>query len=180
MDKNIPLVLTALLFTMSSTYAEVTTDVVCSYAPSQSATVNRISSIIGGAGAGTEITLLTSGLTVVTHSSGAPILSGTGGYIAGTMTGAMVATTLVTAAVVVSGATVTFELACAPKNHPDLVSKILDGAKEYQAAGKEKLEKLTGIVIKYQTVTRDKFYELMGETWYQKMIRKTKQTLGIP
>jgi hypothetical protein len=95
------------------------------------------------------------------------------------MAGALVATTVVTVGLVVAGAAVTVELACAPKNHPDLVKKVMDGAKEYQSADQGKLEALTDVVKKYQTVTKDKFYELMGETWYERMLRKTKSGLGI-
>ncbi len=159
--------------------SEVATEVVCSYAPSQSATVNRIGGLVGGAAVGTEVTLLTSGMTIVAHSSGAPILTGAGGYIAGTMTGALVATTVVTVGIVAAGTAITVELACAPKNHPELVKKVIDGAKEYQTVSKGKLEELADVVKKYQTVTQDKFYELMGETWYERMIRKTKAGLGI-
>lgn len=169
----------ALSIATTFAHSEVTTEVVCSYAPSQSATVNRIGGLVSGAAAGTEVALLTSGLTIVAHSSGAPILTGAGGYIAGTMTGALVATTVVTVGVVAAGTAITVELACAPKNHPELVKKVLDGAKEYQTVSKGKLEELADAVKKYQTVSQDKFYELMGETWYERMIRKAKAGLGI-
>lgn len=163
----------------SCAHSEVTTEVVCSYAPSQSATVKSIGSLVGGAAAGTEITLVASGMTIVAHSSGAPILTGAGGYIAGTMTGALVATTVVTVGVVAAGTAITVELACAPKNHPELVNQVMDGAREYQALSKGKLGELVDVVKKYQVVTQDKFYELMGETWYQRMIRKAKAGLGL-
>lgn len=164
---------------VSYAHAESTTEVICSYAPSQSAVVNRIGGLVGGAAAGTEITLVASGMTIVAHSSGAPILTGAGGYIAGTMTGALVATTVVTVGVVAAGTAVTVELACAPKNHPDLVKKVLDGAREYEVYSKGKLEKLADAVKNYKIVTEDKFYELMGETWYQRLIRKSKAKLGV-
>ena len=168
-----------LAITVTCAHSEVTTEVVCSYAPSQSATVNRIGGLVGGAAVGTEATLLTSGMTIVAHSSGAPILTGAGGYIAGTMTGALVATTVVTVGLVAAGTAITVELACAPKNHPELVKQVMDGAKEYQSVSKGKLEELANVVRKYQTVTQDKFHELMGETWYQRIIRKAKSGLGI-
>lgn len=163
----------------SCSHAEVTTEVVCSYAPSQSAAVNRIGTLVGGMTAGTKVTLFLKGITIVAHSSGAPILTGSGGYIATSMPGALAATTLVPVGLVVAGTAVTVELACAPKNHPELVKKVVDGAEEYQTAGKGKLDQLAEVVKEYQTVTKDKFYELMGETWYQKMVRKTKEGLGI-
>lgn len=173
------MVAAGLTIATSIAHAEVTTEVICSYAPSQSAVVNQISSRLGGAGLGTEAVLIASGLTIVPHSSGAAILTGSSGYIAGTMTGALVATTVVTVGVVVAGTAITVELACAPKNHPELVKKVIDGAKEYGAISKGKLEELAEIVKEYKNVTEDKFYELMGETWYERMIRKAKRGLGI-
>lgn len=155
-----------LLFVTTCAHSEVTTEVVCSYAPSQSATVNRISGLVGGAAAGTEVTLLTSGITVVTHSSGAPILTGAGGYIAGTMTGALVATTIVTVGILASGTAITVELACAPKNHPELVKQVMEGARNYQSVSKGALIELADRVKKYKTVTQDKFNEIMGNTLY--------------
>lgn len=177
--KNKIILAAVLAVAASCAHSEVTTEVVCSYAPSQSAAVNRIGGLLSGAAAGTEVTLIASGMTIVPHVSGASILTGAGGYVAGTMTGALVASTVITVGLVTAGAAITVELACAPKNHPELVKKVIDGAKEYQTASKGKMEKLADVVKKYQTVTKDKFYELMGETWYERMIRKSKAGLGI-
>jgi len=177
--KLMTMLVAALTTAATCAHSEVTTEVVCTYAPSQNSTVSRIGGLVSGAAAGTEVTLLTSGLTVVAHSSGAPILTGAGGYIAGTMAGALVATTVVTIGVIAAGTAITVELACAPKNHPEFVKKALDGAKEYQTVSKGKLEELVDAVRKYQTVTQDKFYEFMGETWYERMIRKAKAGFGI-
>lgn len=181
-------------FFMSHAQAEVTTDVICSYAPSQSAAVARISGILATSAAGAEVTLVTSGITIVAHSSGLPILTGGGGYIAGSMTGALATTTMITAGVIVGGSAVTIELACAPKNHPELVKKVLEDAKEYTLTAsseiksttiewrdisKDKWSEFADLIEKYHAITKDKYYELMGETWYQKAIRKTKESMGI-
>lgn len=178
----------------TSTHAEASTEFICSYAPSQSEAVNRISALLGGGAAGAEAILISSGLTVVSHSSGMPILTGAGGYIAGTMTGALVTSVVIPVGVVVGGAVTTLELACAPKNHPELVQKVLDGAKEYSASAgnaftsstknwqnisQDKFDAIAAEYKKYKTISQDKFYEIIGESWYQKAIRKTKASMGI-
>jgi hypothetical protein len=122
---------------------------------------------------------LTSGVNIVAHSSGAPILSGAGGYLAGTMTGAVVATTMVTAGIIVGGTTLTVELACAPKNHPDLVKRVVDSAMEYKTISKGKLQELVDVSNKYYIETKDRIYEMMGETWHERFFRKTKEAFGF-
>ncbi len=104
--------------------AATTTDVVCSYAPSQSVGVSRITAGIGGAGAGAAAILEAAGLTAVMHSSGAYIFTSAGGYVAGTIGSAVIAPVLITASVIVAGAAITVELSCAPKNHPETVKKM--------------------------------------------------------
>lgn len=108
-----------------------TADVVCSYAPSQSKAVVAVSGVAGGAAATTAGIGAALGLTVVTHSSGALILSGTGGYIAGTLGAAIVAPVLITVGAVVGGTAVTVELLCSPKNHPDGYKNVVDAAYEF-------------------------------------------------
>lgn len=107
------------------------TDVVCSYAPSQSVMVNRITAGIGGAGAGAAAILQAAGMTAVTHSSGAYILTGAGGYVAGTIGAAIVAPVLITASVVVAGTAVAVELTCAPTNHPAAVKRVHEITEEF-------------------------------------------------
>ena len=177
--KRTSIVVICLAFMSSSVYSGVTTEVICSYAPSQSATVNRISSLVAGAGVGSDIALSFAGLTSVSHSSGASIFTGVGGYIAGTMPGAIASTALVTASILVAGTVVTYELACAPKNHPELVKKVMDGAQEYGNFGTGKFQDLFDVGRKYRLVIEDKFYELIGETWYERLLRKTKTGLGL-
>ena len=107
-------------------------DVVCSYAPSQSNVVAGMSGVAGGAAATTAGIGAALGLTVVTHSSGALILSGSGGYIAGTLGTAIAAPVVISIGAFVGGVAVTVELLCAPKNHPDGYKKVVDAAQEFQ------------------------------------------------
>src|SRR5207249_1110502 len=108
-----------------------TSDIVCSFAPSQSKAVTALSGAAGGAAATTIGVGSALGLTVVTHSSGALILTGSGGYIAGTLGAAMAAPALITVGVVVGGTAATVELLCAPKNHPEGYKKVVDASQEF-------------------------------------------------
>jgi hypothetical protein len=87
--------------------------------PSQSNAVKTVTAAAGGAGAGTAAIMSAAGLSAVAHSSGAYILTGSGGYIAGTLGGAAAAPFLMTVSVIVAGSAIALELSCAPKNHPD-------------------------------------------------------------
>lgn len=118
----------------TTSHAATTTDVICSYAPSQNAAVNRISASVGGAGAGAAAILQAAGMTAVTHSSGAYILTSSGGYVAGTMGGAVLAPVLISASVVVAGAAVVVELSCAPKNHPNAIRAVKNFGEEFNKA----------------------------------------------
>jgi hypothetical protein len=106
-------------------------EVVCTYAPSQSKTVLAISATAGGAGAGASAVASAAGLTAVLHSSGAYIFTGAAGYVAGTIGAAALVPIVVTVGAVAGGAAATVELACASKNHADLVAKIELMAKEF-------------------------------------------------
>nr|WP_294840264.1 hypothetical protein [uncultured Methylotenera sp.] len=118
----------------TTSQAAITTDVVCSFAPSQNAAINRIASGVGGAGAGAAAILQSVGMTAVTHSSGAYILTGSGGYVAGTLGGAVVAPALMTASVIVGGAAVVVELSCAPVNHPEAIKSVKKFGSEFNKA----------------------------------------------
>jgi hypothetical protein len=115
----------------TSAMAQTNTEVVCSYAPSQSKAVATISGAAGGSAATATAVASAAGLTVVAHSSGTAILTGSSGYIAGTLGGAAAAPVIVTVGLVVGGAAVTLELVCAGKNHPDQVKKVFDAATEF-------------------------------------------------
>lgn len=108
-----------------------TSDVICSYAPSQSAVVSHVSALAGGGAAATSAIAGATGLTVVTHSSGAYILTGSGGYIAGTLGTAIAGPVIVVVGVVVGGSAATVELLCAPKNHPEFSAKVEATANEF-------------------------------------------------
>lgn len=108
-----------------------TADVICSYAPSQSSVVSHVSALAGGGAAATGAIAGATGLTVVTHSSGAYILTGSGGYIAGTLGTAVAGPVIVLVGVVVGGSAATVELLCAPKNHPEFAAKVEATAKEF-------------------------------------------------
>lgn len=113
-----------------SAFAETKGDIICAYAPSQSKVVSGVAGSAGGAGVATAAIGQALGLTVVTHSSGALILSGSGGYIAGTLGAAVAAPTIIAVAVVVGGTAATVELVCAPRNHPEYVAKVEAAAVE--------------------------------------------------
>ncbi len=108
------------------------TEFVCSYAPSQSTVMSEIASAGGGAAAVTAALAQALGFSVVAHSSGAAILTGSGGYIAGTLgSAALAGPVLVAVGATVAGLSVGVELLCAPKNHPDLVAKVNASAAEF-------------------------------------------------
>lgn len=83
-----------LMLALVSAHAGETADVVCSYAPSQSKAAAALSAAAGGSAAAAAVAQAT-GTAVVAHSSGAFILTGSGGYIAGTLGTAIVGPTIV-------------------------------------------------------------------------------------
>lgn len=104
---------------------------VCTLAPSQSKLISGLTGAAGGSAASLAAIGSALGLSVVPHSSGAAILSGASGYIAGTLGGAGVAPVIVTIGVTVTGAMATVELLCAPKNHPELVAAVQSASEEF-------------------------------------------------
>jgi hypothetical protein len=137
----------ALLVAGMPAHAQGAAEVVCSYAPSESKTVKAIVSAAGGAGAGVATIMQAAGLTAVAHSSGAYILTGSGGYIAGTIGGAAAAPVLVTGSIVVAGAALTVELICAPKNHPDSIKKIKDTLTAFERETSGKLDEVQALAV---------------------------------
>jgi len=111
--------------------ANSTSEVVCSYAPSQSAVVSHLSALAGGSAAATAAIASATGLSVVAHSSGVYILTGSGGYIAGTLGAAVAGPVIVTVSVLVGATSATVELLCSPRNHPELAGQVEDAAKEF-------------------------------------------------
>lgn len=127
-----------------SVFAETKGDVICAYAPSQSKAVTAVAGSAGGAGVATAAIGQALGLSVVTHSSGALILSGSGGYIAGTLGAAVTAPAIIAVAVVVGGTAATVELVCAPRNHPGYVAKVEAAAVEARRRWGETISAATG------------------------------------
>jgi hypothetical protein len=125
------LAISALILLPASSAALAGADVICSYAPSQSANVASISALAGGAAATAAAVAKAAGLTAVLHSSGAYILTGSGGYVAGTLGGAAAGPAIFTVGLIVGGAAVTVELLCAPRNHPGQMAKITAAAEEF-------------------------------------------------
>lgn len=117
----------------SPTKAQEVGDVMCTYAPSQSAVVQHIAGSAGGAALMATAVAKAAGLTAVMHSSGAYIFTGSGGYIAGTLGSAAIVPTVVVFAVTAGGAAATLELLCVLRNHPDLVAKVEAAAQEFVA-----------------------------------------------
>lgn len=126
----------SLLIAVHSAYAQESANVVCSYAPSQSKAVIGASGVAGGSSAAILAMAQATGLSVVAHSSGAYILTGAGGYIAGTLGTAIAGPAIVAVGLIVGGTAVTVELLCAPKNHPDQVAKIEAAAEEFARRSK--------------------------------------------
>lgn len=127
--------------------AKSTTDVVCSYAPSQSEVVKKISAsagVAGGAGATALAIAEATGLTAVAHSSGAYIFTGSSGYVAGTL-GATAAVTakapvIIGVTIIVGTAAGTVELLCTPKNHPEFTAKVVEASEEFVRRSKSHLD----------------------------------------
>jgi hypothetical protein len=135
-----------LVIVATSATAQSSNEVVCSYAPSQSNAIAAISGAAGGAGATIGAVAAATGLTVVTHSSGALILSGASGYIAGTIGTAALAPVIIGVSLVVGGTAVVVEVVCANKNHPEMVAKVKDAAVEFAHRFGAAMEK-TKIVV---------------------------------
>jgi hypothetical protein len=143
--------------------AATNTDIVCSYAPSQSAAVNRITATASGATVGAAAMLQATGLSIVAHSSGGYILTGAGGYVAGTLVGPFVVPVAVTASVIVAGAVVAVELTCAPRNHPDAVKSVARITKEFnravRAANARAVDVRDGAVMKIRELNANAIVE---------------------
>jgi hypothetical protein len=125
------IVMLAAIACSTGAIAQTNAEVICSYAPSQSKAVASISGAAGGAAATVTAVAAATGLTAVAHSSGAAILTGSSGYIAGTIGGAAAAPAIVMVGLMVGGVAVSLELVCASKNHPEQVEKVRAAASEF-------------------------------------------------
>jgi hypothetical protein len=111
-------------------------ELICSYAPSQSAVVGHIASAAGGGAAAASAIANAAGLTAVLHSSGAYIFTGPAGYLAGTLGIAVAEPVLVGVGLLVGGTAVTVEVLCTPTNHPDLVERVQAAVQDFVARAK--------------------------------------------
>jgi hypothetical protein len=146
----------AIAMMVSTAQAATTAEVVCSYAPSQSPTVNRITAAAGGAGAGASAILSATGLQFVTHSGGGYILTGSGGYVAGTLLSPILVPTVIVVSLAVVGGTVALELTCAPRNHPQAVER----AKEITVAFNKEVRAANQVAIEKRDATWSQIKEL--------------------
>lgn len=112
------------------------TEVICSYAPSQSSIVSHLAATAGGSAIAAASVAQAAGLTAVLHSSGAYIFTSAGGYVAGTLGTAAALPAIVTVGVVAGGTAATLELICAPMNHPELASRVRAAASEFMTRSK--------------------------------------------
>lgn len=150
------IITTAIALTTSIANAATTADVVCSYAPSQIAAVDKISSGAGGAGAGAAAILKATGLQFVAHSSGGYILTGSGGYVAGTLLSPLAVPTAVAAIVLIAGTPIVVELSCAPRNHPDAINSV----KKITAAFNQAVRSANSKAVVVRDGTVEKILEL--------------------
>ena len=128
--------ISAFALMLVASHSQAAQEIDCTLAPSQNAVVNRVSGAAGGATATAYALAQATGLTVVTHSSGAYILTGSAGYVAGTLGSAIVAPVIVVVGLIIAGGSVTVELICAPKNHPSEVAKIRAASEEFMRRSK--------------------------------------------
>lgn len=106
-------------------------EIICSLAPSQSNVVTGIAGTAGGAGATAAALAQALGLSTVAHSSGALILTGSGGYVSGTLGAAAAGPVIVGVGLIFAGSAVTVELLCTRKNHANEVKRIEEAAAEF-------------------------------------------------
>ena len=125
----------ALLTTSAPAFAEekpsrTKEEIVCAMSPSAVVALASTTGAAGGAAVGAAAVAKALGMTVVTHSSGGYILTGSAGYVAGTFVAASTPF-VVGGVVVIAGVSAAgVELWCAPKNHPDGYKMVVDKAKE--------------------------------------------------
>ncbi|MBE0548126.1 MAG: hypothetical protein IH627_10830 [Rubrivivax sp.] len=105
----------------------------CSFAPSQSKVFAGLAAAGGGASVATAAIAQTLGLAALPHSSGALILSGAGGYIAGTLGTAFVLPTVISVGAGAGSLAVAVELICFPRNHPESAARLNAVASEFVA-----------------------------------------------
>ena len=101
---------------------------ICSYAPSQSYVINRITSGLSGVGTGALLVMQSAGLSIAADGGGAYALAGAGGAIAGS---SMAIPALIVAGVAAVSAGMALELGCIRENHPGAVREVGEFAERF-------------------------------------------------
>jgi hypothetical protein len=110
-----------------ATTGRTAAEYVCTLAPSQSKFVNSLAASGGSVSAAIYGLSNALGMTAVSHSSGALLLTGSSGYIAGTIGPATAAGVyVVSIGAIIGGAAVTIELVCAGVNHPETTQRVYE------------------------------------------------------
>lgn len=153
-------------------------EVVCALAPSQSRVAQSVSAATGGAGVTAYALAQALGLSVVAHSSGAYILTGSGGYIAGTLGGAAISgPVIIGVGLVVGGTAMTLELVCAPHNHPEETSQVKAAAEEFLrrsgAAAKVTQDTIDAAKINGQKLANSATISL--KNWFRDVFKRANQ-----
>jgi hypothetical protein len=138
-------------------------DVVCSFAPSKNEAVRNATSAMKGALYATKASMALAGLQAVGHTSGGTILLGPGGYITGTFAAPIVSIVVVPIVIGIAGTSTVVELACAPKNHPDLVREVLFDAFDYWGEKADTFQEITGFEPPWWTITKKYWGEVLSK-----------------
>ena len=166
------------------------TEVVCVLAPSQDEKIQDLTNFLSASTESTKFVLISSQLDIRQHSSGKSLLANARSrYIPGTIYGATLTSRVFTVGIVGLGIATIVELGCIPENHPEVLSFLnqnngysIDFQKKLYAAVEKngyveesKFDLIADRLKQIKYVTEDKFYEWMGESWYEKTVRKTKR-----
>lgn len=178
------------LLVSSLSYASELTEVLCVLAPSQDEKVQELTKFLATSTGSTHFVLISNQLDIRKHSSGKSILANARSrYIPGTISGATLTRRVVTVGIVGLGMATIVELGCIPENHPEVLTFLnqdngysIDFQNKMYAAvekngyvEKSKFDKIADRLKEFKYVTEDKFYELIGETWYERTARKTRR-----
>lgn len=145
--------------------AAPTAELICSLAPSQSKLVTAFVGATGGAAVTAAALAQALGLTAVAHSSGALILTGSGGYVAGTLGAAATGPAIVGVGIVVAGSAVTVELLCAPSNHASSAKRVEEAATEFLRRSKVSFSGAMSDAGKTTEKTKVKILNVSGDVF---------------
>jgi hypothetical protein len=140
-------------------------EIVCSYAPSQSAVVSHVASAAGGSGIAATAIAKAAGLSAVAHSSGAYIFTGSGGYLAGTLGTAVVGPVVVGVGFAVGGVAASIELLCAPRNHPEMVARIEAASRDFLERAQVTASTTSTSAAPYAVAVRNTIVRFGDDVW---------------